>query len=123
MAGVTGPVSTLPGAVFQSPDGMMCDEHSDRTAVKRVQGETDSFGCEMYDYCQECFDEYKQSLKEFNQKASPCDWCKKEATDLRPRRDYEEGSDGPVYYICGGCDKKYQDELRREAEEYGDDYH
>ena len=47
MADVTGPISSLPGSGHSVPDGAMCDEHPDRPAVARVQGETDSFGCEM----------------------------------------------------------------------------
>jgi hypothetical protein len=53
MADVTGPISTLPGAVHRVPEGATCDEHPDRPAVLRVQGETDSFGSETIDYCQE----------------------------------------------------------------------
>ena len=49
MAEVTGPISTLPGARHALPAGTMCDEHPDRPAVARVQGETDSFGCELND--------------------------------------------------------------------------
>lgn len=36
----------------------MCDDHPDRPATHRVQGETDSFGCEYIDWCQECHDKY-----------------------------------------------------------------
>ncbi|TKI01529.1 hypothetical protein FCN80_26365, partial [Martelella alba] len=59
-----GPVSTLPGQFSGVPAGVKCDEHHDRDAVKRVQGETDSFGCEYYDMCQECLDKYRQEIKE-----------------------------------------------------------
>ncbi len=41
MAEVTGPISSLPGAYHSLPKGTMCDEHPDRPAVARVQGETD----------------------------------------------------------------------------------
>jgi hypothetical protein len=52
MADVTGPISTLPGSSHHDvPDGMMCDDHPDRPAVTRLQGETDSFGSEMHDLC------------------------------------------------------------------------
>ena len=40
------------------PD-VMCDEHPDRTAVKRIQ--TDSLGCETNDVCQECYDDIRES--------------------------------------------------------------
>lgn len=46
MAEVTGPTSYLPGHHCKLPPGTMCDEHPDRLAIARVQGETDSFGSE-----------------------------------------------------------------------------
>jgi hypothetical protein len=33
----------------------------------------------------------------------PCDWCRCQACDLEPRRDFEEGHAGPVYRVCGKC--------------------
>jgi hypothetical protein len=47
MGEVTGPISTLPGHSHQVPDGTVCDDHPDRPAVARIQGETDSFGAEL----------------------------------------------------------------------------
>lgn len=51
-----GPVMTLPGARLPFPPGTTCDTegHEDRPAVARIQGETDSFGCEAADLCTEC---------------------------------------------------------------------
>jgi hypothetical protein len=46
------------GSLHRVPSGMTCDDHPERLAVKRVQGETDSFGCEYIDWCQECYDNY-----------------------------------------------------------------
>ena len=112
MADVTGPISTLPGAIHNIPDGTMCDEHPDRPAVRRVQGETDSFGSEMHDLCQECLDEIKKYAKEA--RCGFCDWCKNEVADLRPKRDWDEGSHGPVYYVCGPCAKRYDDSMRED---------
>ena len=54
MSDVTGPISTLPGCERAVDPGTMCDEHPDRPAVARVQGETDSFGSEQHDLCAEC---------------------------------------------------------------------
>jgi hypothetical protein len=44
MADVIGPNSYLPGQELKVPEGMMCDEHSDRPATHRIVGETDSMG-------------------------------------------------------------------------------
>jgi hypothetical protein len=101
MSDVTGPISTLQGSQHRIPDGMMCDDHPDRPAVARIQGETDSFGSEMHDCCQECIDEMKQAAKE--SRTGRCEWCCTEQTDIRPRRDFEEGMAGRVYDVCGGC--------------------
>ena len=40
MADVTGPISTLSGAHHPVPNGQMCDDHEDRPAIARIQGET-----------------------------------------------------------------------------------
>lgn len=118
MADVTGPISSLPGSTHATPEGTMCDEHPDRPAIKRIQGETDSMGCEMWDACAECVAEIREG--QALQRIGRCDWCKTEATDLRPRRDYEEGMCGPVYDVCGACVRKENAEL--EEEESYDDF-
>lgn len=120
MADVTGPVSTLPGARMATPEGMMCDNHPDRPAVRRVQGETDSFGAEYIDLCQECLDELR---KQDESRTGRCDWCGQQATDLRPRRDFEEGMCGRVYDVCGDCVRRENERLKAELAEYDDDYY
>jgi len=118
MADVTGPIHTLPGAGHAVPDGMMCDDHPDRPATHRVQGETDSMGCEMYDMCDECFTEFKAHGVYTPEE---CDWCKEKSTDIRPTRDHEEGMCGPVYYVCGAC-RRRRDERLAEEDRYYDDF-
>jgi hypothetical protein len=120
MADVTGPISTLPGTQRTAPDNQDCDNHPTRRAVRRVQGETDSMGCEMYDLCQECLDEFREGQKEA--RIGQCDWCKQDATDLRPRRDFEEGMTGPVYDVCGACVRKQLEQLREEAGDNNEDW-
>ena len=115
MADVTGPISSLPGSTHQLPDGAMCDTHQDRPAVARIQGETDSFGSEMHDVCAECRDEIRN-----HKDHGRCDWCKTEA-DLRPYRDLEEGSAGPVYQVCAECRRKDRARWAAEVED-DDDY-
>lgn len=115
MANVTGPVSTLPGDRRESPEGMMCDNHPDRQAVRRVQGETDSFGAEYLDLCQECLD--KVRVYELEARIGRCDWCGQHAADLRPRRDFEEGLAGRVYNVCGNCVRKENENLQTEFDE------
>lgn len=125
MADTTGPISTLPGARHSVPSGTMCDEHPDRPATTCVQGETDSFGCELNDMCDECYAEYRKQMAETaaERAIGTCDWCNQPATDLRPRRDFEEGSSGRVYDVCGACVKRENDRLQAELaddDEYWD---
>lgn len=119
MGDVTGPISTLPGAGHPLPPGAMCDDHPDRPAVARIQGETDSFGAELLDLCQECLDELRAHRAEA--RCGMCDWCRAEATDLRPKRDVDEGLAGRVYHVCGLCDSRYEARLREELERYDTD--
>ncbi len=106
MADVTGPISSMPGSRHTLPEGSTCDQHPLRPAVIRVQGETDSFGSEMVDMCAECEHEYiayrnsdKPEDEGYCQKPPGCGGRAK----LFAYRDWEEGSCGPVYHICGPC--------------------
>jgi hypothetical protein len=120
MADVTGPISTLPGSTHGAPAGALCDRHQDRPAVARLQGETDSFGSEMHDVCAECLAEFRKHAAD--DRVGVCDWCKQDATDLRPRRDYEEGMSGPVYDVCGACVRKENARLAEELDDRYQDY-
>lgn len=88
-------------------------------AVARIQGETDSFGSELHDCCQECVDEIRNYERSAEAHTGQCDWCKREATDLANRRDYDEGLAGPVYRVCGECRKRQDDEAHEELEAIG----
>lgn len=118
MGDVTGPVRTLPGASLDLPDGAMCDDHPDRKAVANIQGETDSFGCETHYCCEECLADLRAERAAQREEIRRCDWCKRDAKDLRPTRDIDEGMAGPVYDVCPACRKKYDDELRAELDYY-----
>ena len=125
MADVTGPISTLRGARRTVPEGQKCDRHPRRKAVARIQGETDSFGCEMNDYCQECLDKYHawaKSPEAVEYRKGTCEWCKSPADDLRDRRDFEEGMTGRVYRVCGPCVKRENERLEEEEREFDDGY-
>lgn len=116
----TGPVSSLPHSLHYLTPGATCDQHPDRPAKARVQGETDSFGCEYNDLCEECLaDEgaYRQEARK-----GTCEWCKVDATDLRDTRDYEEGFYGRVYRVCGACIERRDDRLSEELDGYGYGY-
>jgi hypothetical protein len=124
MADVTGPISTLPGTHREPPEQAKCDEHPDRPATHRVQGETDSFGCEMHDLCDECWRDWRAELSK-PQEAFPCDFCKVPSAERRATRDPDEGMCGPVYYVCPECRKRQRERIEEELREsgyYDDDY-
>lgn len=116
MADITGPCKTLPGHRHKVPEGTMCDYHPDKPAIARIQGETDSFGSELHDMCQECVSEYENQIKEHDTGVGVCDWCKSTVSNeyLHPHRDFEEGSSGRVYTVCVACINKQHDELEGE---------
>lgn len=122
MAEVIGSCSTLPGALHSIPKGTRCDTHPGRPAAHRVQGETDSFGAELNDMCLECYEEHKVAMAAYRAEhaCGACEWCGCGATDLRDRRDFEEGMSGRVYRVCGACVKRQNDELAEEASEHDD---
>ena len=113
-----GPVATLRGAHAALPEGAMCDIHPSRKAVARVQGETDSFGCEYEDVCAQCLKEFRAYLNSAEAQTGTCEWCKREATDLRDARDYDEGLAGRVYRVCGGCRQRQRERLEEESRDY-----
>lgn len=106
MADVTGPISTLPGSRRQPPPGAVCDKegHYNRQAVARIQGETDSFGSEMIDMCQECLTAHLHYASQ--PQPGICQHHKGEAAHVSAWRDPEEGSNGPVYQVCDPCRKR-----------------
>lgn len=120
MAEVIGPTNTLPGALHELPPGAMCDQHPDRPAVVRLQGETDSMGAELNDCCQECADEDRAYARSSEAQTGRCDWCELEVTDLRDTRDYEEGMKGPVYRVCGKCRRRRDEEDKAYLDDFYD---
>ena len=108
-----GPVASLPGSRHSVSQGMKCDD-CENTATRRIQGETDSFGCEYHDLCDTC----AATVLPAGSEGGFCDFCKTDAERLFPVRDPDEGMAGPVYFICRPC-KDHKDERERaEAEEY-----
>lgn len=114
MGDVTGPISTLPGHRHKVPTGATCDDHPDRPAVARIQGETDSFGSELVDLCQECLDAYNKYREQAPAVTETCEWCGAVTTDCTHARDVDEGRAGPVYMVCAGCQRKQAERISEE---------
>lgn len=116
MADVMGPNSYLPGNRISVPPGATCDteEHGNIPSTHRIVGECDVFGSEIIDMCEECYKKYLAEIEE--PEAKNCDWCNCLTTDIKPTRDPDEGSCGPVYYVCSGCRRAQNDRFIEEAE-------
>jgi hypothetical protein len=120
MAHVSGPVSTLPGCTRAAPADAQCDAHPTIKAAYRVQGETDSFGAEYADMCDQCYAQYKQELAQQGGGfyTGTCGSCSKSNQSLFAWRDPDEGMAGPVYYACRSCKDRINERQRADAEEY-----
>lgn len=121
MANVTGPTSKLPGDLCRLPAGTMCDEHPDVLAVVRMTGECDSWGSEEIDLCQACVDHDKEMEEAEKLIPKHCEWCKTESLTVRPTRDWEEGTSGPVYDLCSPCRQKNLQRAHDEMDDCDDD--
>ena len=118
MAHVSGPCRTLPGSEHKVPKGTMCDTHQDRAATIRMQGETDSFGAEYQDLCQECAASFQRAHKRFLAEPKYCDWCGLTSKTCRPHRDFEEGQAGRLYDVCESCRCQESTRAQDELDEY-----
>lgn len=117
----SGPVSTMPGSRLRlAPGDAKCDDHPEANAAFRVQGETDSMGCEYHHLCASCTD--AALLTDMIPKSGFCEWHKGEGQDLRPFRDMDEGMSGRLYITCMSCRDKVHAEAAAEMADRGDDY-
>lgn len=92
-----------PGAEFKPLNNEMCHQHLDRKAIAIRQGETDSFGCEHEGLCLQCYEEWQ--VERTKPKSGWCDLHHGQGSDIKPYRDPDEGTQGPVYQACGECRK------------------
>ncbi len=116
---VTGPTSSMPGAVFDLPAseaGARCSTCNNPAEVL-LQGETDSMGSERNPVCKPCLVKEKALAN-----VGSCDWCHTRHVRLSSIRDYDEGMSGPVYFVCGSCRKRNDEALAAEPDFGDDDY-
>jgi len=107
----------LPGHTVKCGDGYTCEGWNcecSNPATYRIQGETDSFGCEYIYLCDGCKKIMDTPDPDTVPESTICDWCKKEVTVWSHMRDFDEGTSGPVYHVCSACRAK---ENRRAEEE------
>jgi hypothetical protein len=115
-------MSNLPGKRIPST-GHMCETCEEAgvtvAATWRLTGETDSFGSEYIFLCSKHLEEYDDAASEADT-SGRCDWCKIEKEKLVPHRDIDEGSNGPVYYVCRTCIQKESADLEEELDTSSD---
>jgi hypothetical protein len=111
MAGVIGPNRYLPGQFIKAREGAVCDEHPDRPATYTMIGETDSFGSETHDMCDECRrDAVSEKERDVNAEGL-CEICHTMQKGVNESRDPSEGMYGPVYRMCPACKKRIIDDF------------
>lgn len=117
MAHVTGSfdTTTLPGSVRGVPAGQTCDDCG-KPATRCLQGETDSFGAEWADLCDDCYAIERERRRK--DRAGDCDWCKQHTDALIWTRNYDEGMHGSTYRVCKSCYNKQQRALKEELRYY-----
>lgn len=94
----------LPGEIRTAHSDEVCEyeqHENDVPAVKALCTESDSFGDEWLPMCQACY-EIQQSKPEVPI-ISVCERCNTNNIEVKPRRDPEEGTSGPVYDMCNTC--------------------
>lgn len=110
----SGPVSSLPGSLHSVPPGTPCDRHPNRLSVNRLQGETDSFGAEYHCLCQQCIDKIRSHEAKLKEVERYCEWHRGMGLDVRPHRDFEEGTAGRLYSVCVVCRREESERLAEE---------
>ena len=116
----------LPGqSVGVSDDewGTKCYTHHDVDATHRICSESDSFGSEYVNLCEQCWDAHLAHKEKVKSDESLWETCK--CGNREPRmisyRDYEEGMHGSVYEHCSKCHAKMNARIAEEEAYYDDD--
>lgn len=108
MSESSGPVRTLPGTHYTVNIEDSCDD-CDNKATHKIQGETDSFGCEYMYFCDQHYGVYKNQVSEIEY---GCDACCHQGRDVRWWRDPDEGIFGRVYLRCESCRIKHNGQCK-----------
>lgn len=102
---------SLPGHRTKISEPAPCEDCG-KPAVFSVQGETDSFGAEYHDLCRNCAGKFNPNAE------GACDFCSTHSNLLKPTRDFEEGANGPVYYVCDPCINRRRERLNDDLDCY-----
>lgn len=116
----------LPGQSFSVKDdewGTKCYTHHEVEATHRICTESDSFGSEFMNLCDECWNAHLAHKEKVKNDESLWETCK--CGNREPRmiqyRDYEEGMHGPVYEHCSKCHERMNARIAEEEAQYDED--
>lgn len=119
-------MASLPGQYVSLNDdewGLMCYVHHDRPATRRICTESDSFGSEYHNMCDECNEEHIANKAAID--ADPERWETCKCGNREPRmiqyRDMDEGMHGPVYEHCSVCHAKWNKRIEEEDAFFNND--
>lgn len=118
----------LPGQSVSVEDdewGTKCNWHPEVVATHRICSESDSFGSEYANFCNDCWEERQLAIKAKEQDPEQWDSCRKcgeNVPRLSSYRDPDEGMHGPVYEACPDCVSKFWKRYQEECELLDDDY-
>jgi len=103
MRHITGMLIPVKEVSKEWGDKCYTEGHEDRSAVKTLVMETDSWGSEYFPMCKECLDKHKAERQaEYENPTGHCEWCHKDGLYVSHRTDPGE-SCGPVYEVCSPC--------------------
>lgn len=126
-------MASLPGqfvGVDADEWGTKCYTHPERDATHRLCTESDSFGSEYENMCDECHEDYKKAKAAREEDPEQWETCKcgNREPHLIHYRDMDEGMHGPVYEHCSVCHEKWNQRIADEYafydrdDDYDDDY-
>jgi len=117
--------STFPGATRPSREADDCPCQYDDCAEVATQEyctEVDSMGGEWLPLCDAHIEQFKEDVANANALSDgECEWCKARDVQVAPFRDWQEGTQGPMYDVCETCRGKSIDEANKLADNVPED--
>ena len=90
-----------------------CDKHPGLQSIIGMIGEADSYGAEVSELCQSCYDNAVIKKAEESvankERVAYCEIHKGNGKDVKPFRDPDEGQSGRLYDACYSCRKEILD--------------
>lgn len=108
-------MGVLPGQLRKLTDSREACSYCGVPATHELIGEVDGFGHESTPYCEKHGVMQKEEHTK-SREVTTCAWCKTIGVETSPHRDFEEGSNGPLYDVCDGCRSREIADLNDETD-------